>query len=47
MVPLGEWVLRTGVRKQAATWPSRPVRVAVNLSPAQFKSAQPSRGSQR
>jgi EAL domain-containing protein (putative c-di-GMP-specific phosphodiesterase class I) len=35
-VPLGEWVLREACR-QAAEWPSH-VRVAVNISPAQFRS---------
>jgi diguanylate cyclase (GGDEF)-like protein len=35
IVPLGEWVLRTACR-DAAGW-SKPVHVAVNLSPAQFK----------
>lgn len=36
IVPLGEWVLREACRV-AATWPDH-VRVAVNLSPVQFKS---------
>jgi diguanylate cyclase (GGDEF)-like protein len=36
IVPLGEWVLREACR-QAAEWPSH-VRVAVNISPAQFRS---------
>lgn len=36
IVPIGEWVLREACRT-AATWPDN-VRVAVNLSPAQFKS---------
>ncbi|MDH7795986.1 MULTISPECIES: EAL domain-containing protein [unclassified Beijerinckia] len=36
IVPIGEWVLRTACA-DAATWPS-DVKVAVNLSPAQFKS---------
>jgi diguanylate cyclase (GGDEF)-like protein len=36
IVPLGEWVLRQACA-EAVRW-SRPVRVAVNLSPAQFKS---------
>jgi diguanylate cyclase (GGDEF)-like protein len=36
IVPLGEWVIRQACQ-QAATWPSA-VRVAVNLSPVQFKS---------
>jgi diguanylate cyclase (GGDEF)-like protein len=35
IVPLGEWILRQACG-DAATW-SRPVRVAVNLSPVQFK----------
>lgn len=35
---IGEWVLRTAC-KQAATWPSS-VSIAVNLSPAQFRSAK-------
>jgi diguanylate cyclase (GGDEF)-like protein len=36
IVPLGEWVIRQACL-DAATWP-KPVKVAVNLSPAQFKS---------
>jgi diguanylate cyclase (GGDEF)-like protein len=36
ILPMGEWVLRTAC-SQAVTWPA-PVSVAVNLSPAQFKS---------
>ncbi len=36
IVPIGEWVLRQACA-QAAAWPPE-VRVAVNLSPAQFKS---------
>ena len=36
IVPLGEWVLRQAC-SQAATWPDH-VKVAVNLSPVQFKS---------
>jgi diguanylate cyclase (GGDEF)-like protein len=36
IVPLGEWVLRRACA-EAASWP-RPIRIAVNLSPAQFKS---------
>jgi predicted signal transduction protein with EAL and GGDEF domain len=36
ILPLGEWVLRTACN-HAANWP-RPVDVAINLSPAQFKS---------
>ena len=33
--PLGEWVLREACR-EAASWP-RPLQVAVNLSPVQFR----------
>ena len=36
IVPLGEWVIRQACR-DAARWPG-DVRVAVNLSPAQFRS---------
>jgi predicted signal transduction protein with EAL and GGDEF domain len=36
IVPLGEWVLRQACM-QAATWPC-DIKVAVNLSPAQFRS---------
>jgi len=36
IISIGEWVLRKACA-EAATW-SRPVRVAVNLSPVQFKS---------
>src|SRR5205085_3279165 len=36
IVPIGEWVLRQACA-DAATWPDH-VRVAVNLSPVQFKS---------
>ena len=36
IVPIGEWVLREALRT-AATWPGN-VRVAVNLSPIQFKN---------
>jgi len=36
IVPLGEWVLRRACQ-EAATWPNG-VKVAVNLSPAQFRS---------
>lgn len=35
MLPLGEWALRTACAA-AADWPA-PLRVAVNLSPAQFR----------
>jgi len=35
IVPIGEWVLREACR-QAASW-SRPLAVAVNLSPVQFR----------
>jgi diguanylate cyclase (GGDEF)-like protein/PAS domain S-box-containing protein len=35
IVALGEWVLRTACR-EAASWP-RPLNIAINLSPAQFK----------
>ena len=37
IVPLGEWVIRTACR-EAASWPE-PMRVAVNLSPLQFRQA--------
>lgn len=36
IVPLGEWVLRTACA-EAAKWPAR-LKIAVNLSPAQFRS---------
>lgn len=36
IISIGEWILRKACA-EAATW-SRPVRVAVNLSPVQFKS---------
>jgi diguanylate cyclase (GGDEF)-like protein len=36
IVPLGEWVLRKACA-EAASWPEH-IKVAVNLSPAQFKS---------
>ena len=36
IVPIGEWVLRQACA-EAATWPDH-IKVAVNLSPAQFKS---------
>jgi diguanylate cyclase (GGDEF)-like protein/PAS domain S-box-containing protein len=35
IVPLGEWILRTACR-EAASWP-RPLRIAINLSPVQFR----------
>jgi diguanylate cyclase (GGDEF)-like protein len=35
IIPIGEWVLRQACR-EAASWP-RPLRVAVNLSPVQFR----------
>jgi diguanylate cyclase (GGDEF)-like protein len=35
IVPIGEWVLRTACA-EAATWP-KDIRVAINLSPIQFK----------
>ncbi len=37
IVPIGEWVLKQACR-DAVKWPS-PIKVAVNLSPAQFRSA--------
>jgi EAL domain-containing protein (putative c-di-GMP-specific phosphodiesterase class I) len=37
IVPLGEWVLRRAC-SDAVTW-NKPVTVAVNLSPAQFRGA--------
>jgi len=36
IVPIGEWVVRTACA-EAATWPER-IKVAVNLSPVQFKN---------
>jgi diguanylate cyclase (GGDEF)-like protein len=36
IVPLGEWVLREACR-EAARWPD-PIKVAVNLSPVQFRN---------
>ncbi|EHM00471.1 PAS domain S-box protein [Acetobacteraceae bacterium AT-5844] len=36
IVPMGEWVLRTACH-EAARWP-QPIRVAVNLSPIQFRN---------
>ena len=38
IVPLGEWVLRTACA-EAAKWPAH-LRIAVNLSPAQFRSKE-------
>ncbi|MBB4374788.1 diguanylate cyclase (GGDEF)-like protein [Bradyrhizobium sp. cir1] len=38
IVPLGEWVLRTACA-EAATWPAH-LRIAINLSPAQFRSKE-------
>ncbi|MCF3642746.1 EAL domain-containing protein [Rhizobium sp. TRM95111] len=35
MIEIGEWVLREACR-EAASWP-RPLKVAINLSPVQFK----------
>jgi diguanylate cyclase (GGDEF)-like protein len=35
IIPIGEWVLREACR-EAASW-SRPLQIAVNLSPVQFK----------
>jgi diguanylate cyclase (GGDEF)-like protein/PAS domain S-box-containing protein len=35
IVPLGAWILREACR-EAASWP-KPLRVAVNISPAQFR----------
>jgi diguanylate cyclase (GGDEF)-like protein len=38
IVPLGEWVLRAGCA-EAAKWPA-DLRIAINLSPAQFRSKE-------
>ncbi|WP_407115948.1 EAL domain-containing protein [Bradyrhizobium sp. LMG 9283] len=38
IVPLGEWVLRTACA-EAAKWPT-DLRIAINLSPAQFRSKE-------
>ena len=38
ITPIGEWVLRTACR-EAAGW-AKPVSIAVNLSPVQFRSAK-------
>jgi EAL domain-containing protein (putative c-di-GMP-specific phosphodiesterase class I) len=35
IVPIGEWILREACR-EASTWP-RPLQIAVNLSPVQFR----------
>jgi diguanylate cyclase (GGDEF)-like protein/PAS domain S-box-containing protein len=35
IIPLGEWILRAACR-EAASWP-RPLRIAINLSPVQFR----------
>jgi EAL domain-containing protein (putative c-di-GMP-specific phosphodiesterase class I) len=35
IIPLGEWILRTACR-EAASWP-RPLHIAINLSPVQFR----------
>jgi diguanylate cyclase (GGDEF)-like protein/PAS domain S-box-containing protein len=35
IIPIGEWVLREACR-EAASW-SRPIQIAVNLSPVQFR----------
>jgi diguanylate cyclase (GGDEF)-like protein/PAS domain S-box-containing protein len=37
IIPIGEWVLRQACR-DATTWPAN-IRIAVNLSPVQFKSS--------
>ena len=37
IIPIGEWVLRQACR-DATTWPA-DIRIAVNLSPVQFKSS--------
>jgi diguanylate cyclase (GGDEF)-like protein/PAS domain S-box-containing protein len=39
IVPIGEWALRAACR-EAASWPAR-VRVAVNISPVQFRAGLP------
>lgn len=38
IVPIGDWVLRTACH-EAASWP-KPVSIAVNLSPVQFRNAK-------
>ena len=35
IIPLGEWILRSACR-EAASW-SQPLRIAINLSPVQFR----------
>jgi EAL domain-containing protein (putative c-di-GMP-specific phosphodiesterase class I) len=35
IISIGHWILREGCR-EAASWP-RPVQIAINLSPAQFR----------
>lgn len=45
IVPLGEWVMLQAC-KEAATWPKN-IKVAVNLSPAQFRSSGLSTSVQR
>lgn len=35
IIPIGEWVLREGCR-EATSWP-KPLQIAINLSPAQFR----------
>jgi diguanylate cyclase (GGDEF)-like protein/PAS domain S-box-containing protein len=39
IIALGEWVLRTACR-EASSW-SRPLRIAINLSPVQFQHGDP------
>ncbi|MBV8564140.1 MAG: EAL domain-containing protein [Methylobacteriaceae bacterium] len=38
IVPIGEWILREACR-EAASWP-RPLQIAVNLSPVQFRQGE-------
>ena len=35
IIPIGEWILREACR-EAASWP-QPLKIAVNLSPIQFR----------
>ena len=35
IVPLGEWILREACR-EAASW-AKPLQIAINLSPVQFR----------